>query len=333
MSNRKGKTIMRIIAILLSALTLFGLGGCKTPEPAPVPEPEPIDGGVTNNTDYSAPKTIQSKDISDYRVNFMLGGEWAPGHENVFYTFEVKPDGSGTLTAAESVTGVSAPADKALLDALQTVIDEYALAGQNGVYRLTAGIDPSEFGPSTLTVHYASGETLTFTVDNNPDEPWVRATYLAFAKWFASQGIDTLLPSGLEKMVTDIRLQVRDGDKSWSYGFETEPNDKGERVFTRVLDGKKESVPVRDTQRFFDNLSTAIEDFDLSKYDPASPLYGYERTAEDEREPSGAAVQLTIRYEDGHEVSVRSSAESVLDDLGFLIDVLFDCFDGQFSKN
>jgi len=266
-------------------------------------------------------------------VNFMLGGEWAPGHENVFYTFEVKPDGSGTLTVAESVTGVSAPADKALLDALQAVVDEYALAGQNGVYRLTAGIDPSEFGPSTLTVHYASGETLTFTVDNNPDEPWARATYLAFAKWFASRGIDTLLPSGLEKMVTFVSLKLKDGDNSYSYGFEAEPNDKGQVVFTRVRNGEKESVPMWDTRDFYDNLSTAIEDFDLSKYDPASPLYGYEQTEQDKNDPSAAAVQLTIRYEDGHEVSVSSSAESVLDDLGFLIDMLFDYFDEQFPKN
>ncbi len=331
---------MRFLAVLLSLFSLIGLGGCRgetAPEPPaspPVqkPEQEITSGGVTNKTDPNAPKVIESKDISDYSVNFRLNGEWSPGHKNVFFTFEVKPGESGVLTASESVTGVSAPADRALLDALQAVIDAYHLAGQNGVYKLTAGIDPSEFGPSTLTVHYASGETLTFTVNNDPYEPWTRATYLVFAKWFAAQGIDALLPPELGKMVTDIWVNIRDGDKSYFYGFEGEPNDREEAVFVRVRNGETERVPIRDTQRFYDNLSTLLRDFELDKYDAASPLYGYEQTERDKEDPSSADIQLTIRYEDGHEVSVRSSAEGTMEDLAWMIDVLFDYFDDQFPN-
>jgi len=328
MQSGKGKLAMRIIAVLLSALTLFGLGGCKKAETQP--EPEPLDGGVTDRTDPSAPKTIASGEITEYSVNFRLNGEWSPGNKNVFYAFAVRPDASGVLTASESLTGVSAPADKALLDALQAVVDEYKLAEQNGVYKLTAGIDPSEFGPCTLSVNYASGEKLSFTVDNDPYEPWARATYLAFAKWFAQQGIDTLLPPGLGTMVTFVSLEVRDGDKSYSYGFEPEKNDKGQDVFARVRNGEKDSAPMWGTQEFYDNLSAAIQDFDLSKYDVSSPLYGYEQTEADKSDPSSAAVQLTIRYADDHEVSVCSSAESVIDDLAWLLDVLLDFFDDQF---
>lgn len=332
--NKKGKTVMRMVAALLCALSIFGLGGCGKPKAAPEPEAVTT-GGVTNKTDPAAPKTITSKEIANYYVNFMLDGEWSSGNKNVFYTFEVKPDTNGVLTASEAVTGVSAPADKALLDALQGIVDEYRLAEQNGVYKLTAGVDPSEFGPCTLTVNYASGEKLTFTVDNEPYAEWARATYLAFAGWFASQGNEALLPPDYESMIADITITFKDpgSGKRYAYGFDKEPDDEGHRVFGRSIDGKTERASVFNTCFFYDDVSRLVRGYDLRAYDLSSPLGGYERTEEDEKNPVSAALRLGIRFEDGHEISVATSAESVIEELAPLLFDLFDYFDELFPSN
>ncbi len=301
MRNGKGKRIMRITTILLSALAL--LSGCHSRPPL-----APVCGGVTDKTDQKAPKVIESKDISDYRVNFMLHGEWSPGHKSVFYTFEVKPDDSGTLTASESVTGVSAPADKSLLDALQAIIDKYRLVEENGVYRITAGLDPSEYGPCTLTVNYASGEKLTFTLNNEPGAEWAKATYLAFADWFAARGIDALTPpAAAVGTVTNVSLTFQDAEtgKLYDYGIWSEPDAEGRRVLFRFLDDEKTEAPLEDEKTFFAGVNEILTHYDLRPYDVHSVLYGYERTEEDdEQDPFSGDFELTFWFEDGSQMSV-----------------------------
>ncbi len=300
MRNGKGKRIMRITTILLSALAL--LSGCHSKPPL-----APVTGGVTDKSDRKAPKVIESKDISDYSAHFMLRGEWSPGHESVFYTFEVKPDGSGTLTASESVTGVSAPADKSLLDALQAVIDECRLAGENGVYRITAGLDPSEFGPCTLTAHYASGEQLTFTVNNEPSAEWAKKTYLAFADWFATRGIDALTPpAAAVGTVTNVSLTFKDAETGIvnDYGVWSEPDAEGRRVFFRFLDGEKTEAALADEKAFFAGVNEILTHYDLRPYDVHSVLYGCERTEEDGQDPFSEDFELTFWFEDGSQMSV-----------------------------
>ena len=95
--NRKGVIVM---AVLLGLLTLFGLSGCK--EDA-VPEPEPIDGGTTTHTDANAPKVIESKDITEFSVDFYLSNRWR-GDEERYFRFAVKEEG-GVLTASEEESG------------------------------------------------------------------------------------------------------------------------------------------------------------------------------------------------------------------------------------
>ncbi|MBR1885027.1 MAG: hypothetical protein IJ812_01350, partial [Schwartzia sp.] len=126
--------------------------------------------------------------------------EWSPGRENQFYTFTVKKDDSGVLMASarsgNATDGdVSRSADEKLLTALQSVIDERHLAGENGVYRVTAGLPP-QFQKCHFDAGYASGEKLTFTKNNNPDAEWAREIYMAFANWFAERGDASLLPPG-----------------------------------------------------------------------------------------------------------------------------------------
>ncbi len=212
MKNRKG---IKIMAALLCASLLFGLGGC-TDKPEPVPEPEPIDGGTTDHTDPNAPKVIQSKDIRAFYTNFYLQNRWW-GEEERFYEFKIELDSSGVLTASETNSGVCLPADKALLDALQGVIDEYDLVSMNGLYRVTAGLPP-EYQENILQVSYESGERLSFTINNEPEAKWAEAVCDVFTAWFSANGEDGLQPARETSLVTRLNITLREGSIYTQYG-------------------------------------------------------------------------------------------------------------------
>ncbi|MBO4915513.1 MAG: hypothetical protein J5449_09940 [Oscillospiraceae bacterium] len=332
MINRNGKHIMRITAALLSAFALFGLGGCQGGRQN---EPEPIAGGVTDKTDRGAPKTIVSKDIAELYATFCLEGEWSPGRRTSFYTFSVKPDDVGTLTASESVAGVGAPADKALLTALQEIVDRYGLAGQNGEHHTTAGLPP-EFGPCTLSVHYASGEKLTFTYDNDPDAAWAKEMYLAFADWFASKGIDALLPpETVTGTVTDVHVFLRDdgSGKLCDYGIWSEPDDEGRRVIFRCIGDEETELPLADEQAFLAGVERIMKSYDLRRYDTRSALYGYEQTEEDRNGPFSNDMELVFWFGKDEQLFIHTSAQSEIDALRPLLDELLSYFNSYFDAS
>lgn len=332
MQIRKGPRAMYIVLVLLLALTTLGMFGCRRKDNTPVQDPKtnsdkdtetddgPIDGGVTDRSDYSAPKEIKSKDITEYYFNFCIEGKWAPGYENGYYTFEIKSDAAGKLIASEKLTGVSAEADKELIAAIQDIIDSYKVAAMNGEYRLTAGLDPAYFGPSTLRVSYASGEKLTFTRDNEPDAEWVIRTYLAFAKWFAGKGEKALLPKDYEGRVTGVRLYFDDTRAGKKYCYEVgEERDKyGRLTASGTVDGKTESAAIFSNEIFFGSISRTVGDYDLQAF------------SDTPSEGENALLQIYIAFEDGHEFKLNTSDESVIDEAIMLVSDLIGEFDTLF---
>ena len=164
-----------LLSVFVCALGIFGLGEAAVP----------IDGGVTDKTDHHAPKTIISKEITEFNVHAFIFNESKEGEGSV-YTFTVKKEGS-VLMASESHSGSRSPADEKLLRKLQNVIDKYELVKRNGTYHVTAGL-PAEFQPCNFETVYASGEVLRFTIDSEPDAEWAKEIYLIFATWFAQKG-------------------------------------------------------------------------------------------------------------------------------------------------
>ena len=175
---------MIVSSVLLCGLMLLGLFGCNQ---------EPVSGGTTDKTDYNAPKVIKSKEITKFYATFYPAGEWLGGDESMQYVFEVKKDAEGKLTASESKTGISVPADKTMLKSLQDIIDKYKLVKNNGVYRVTAGLAP-ECQECSMNVSYASGEELSFTANNDPYAEWEKEMYMTFASWFSKNGDKILVP-------------------------------------------------------------------------------------------------------------------------------------------
>lgn len=173
---------LRFLAGLMCVVTLFGFGGCKKAQE------EIVCGGTIDETDYDAPKVIESKEIVRFSAYFCLVGDYALNGNSSLYNFEITNNGEGGLTATETLTGTVAPADAALIGELQSIIDRYSLVENNGVYRYTAGIAP-EYQKCSLSAKYASGEELNFTMPNEPEAAWAQEIYTAITNCLAESGV------------------------------------------------------------------------------------------------------------------------------------------------
>ena len=180
--NRYIKTLL--ISIVLCGLTLFGFGGCKK-------QPVAISGGTVDKTDYDAPKVIESKDITEFSTRFFLIEGLDGEVVNRRFQFEIKNNENGELTVFETESGASVPANSELLASVQNVIDNNDLVSKNGIYRITAGLAP-EYQEGFLNAAYASGETLSFTENNDPYAQWAKEMYAVFADWFENNGDSSL---------------------------------------------------------------------------------------------------------------------------------------------
>ena len=329
--NRKGVILM---AALLSLLVLFVLTACTQEDE---PDPEPIDGGTTTHIDADAPKVIESKDITAFSLNCYLSNRWR-GDEERFFRFAVKEE-NGVLTAFEERSGISHPADEALLTALQEVIDEYDLAKSNGIYEVTAGLPP-EYQESTLFVGYASGETLTFTRNNEPAAAWLESIYDIFADWFAANGDETLRPAKEESLVARLDLQIREGGIWTDYGginVQAEDAIEGQTYLLnhRIYDEQAQTTTTWDFRLFpedyYEALTVILADhnvvgkYEFSYYDRESGDYGNhdegyygfgsKTTADGEEDSEDLFVELYVEYESGRRMTIETRKASEIEGL------------------
>ena len=152
--------------IMLAALAGLLLSACRPAEEAP------LCGGVTDRTDHSAPKVIESKQISSIFASFWIQDEEGRGTR---WKLSARREGSGGVSVSvEGAVREQAQADSAFLDAVQKIIDRFELAKLNGIDRVTAGLPPA-YSPTRLSVDYASGERLYFQMNGRPEAEWPRA--------------------------------------------------------------------------------------------------------------------------------------------------------------
>ena len=334
--------------MLLGIWALLGLGGCKESEPAP-PQ-EPIEGGaVTYRTDPDAPKEIQSREIAEFDAVFRLYTRWKAQEEDNSFHFRVAPDGGGTLTASEEVLGLRRPADEALLRELQEIIEENGLAEQNGLYDVTAGLDPGH-QEGGLKVLYASGETLQFTKNNDPYAAWAEEVYDAFAAWFSGAGDDSLYPPGETSPVSSLTLRVLEGNEYREYRTRDGAGEGAgqTRVLERSLPGlpgerAPESVPL--PEDYGTRVCAILEEYHLARhyrfsiFNRASGLldrhdqgyYGLGDPPEGERDAEDRKVTLHLLYENGRRINIDTRKPSEMEALQPLLTALTDYHDALFS--
>ena len=141
-------------------------------------EPEVPNGGLQDYSNKSAPKVIQSKDITAFAYTFMnfgriqtvksRGGQYigvsgdgsysgrcalklTRQGEKADFSVSCSGDGQGTPFKASGTVG------KEALDDLQAIIDKYKVARLNGFYRRNSALG----NYFDLRINYASGEAIT----------------------------------------------------------------------------------------------------------------------------------------------------------------------------
>ena len=327
------KLFIRIIsAALIVALGVPLFSACS------LFEPEPVCGGTTDRTDPKAPKVIKSKDIKEFYASFYLAGEWMRGVDGAEFTFEVKQDGDGYI-ASETENGISYPADKEFLSSLQTVIDEEKLAGNNGVWRVTAGLPP-EYQKCTLSVAYESGEKLSFTKNNDPYAEWAQKIYMAFSEYFSGKGNDALTPPMTEGKVSYAYIsRTEDGVNTYYTPItvgEEDAIDGETEVFAKFVSDaaswkniSKEYVKI--PEDFADRVGEIISKHDIRTFDQYSVFYGKGRVVPDE-EPSRPLLKIGIQFEDRGDVSIGTIDSSDLEALKPFADELEEYFGSLFEE-
>lgn len=342
--------------LLIGLLLLFVLTAC-TDAQDPGLIGEPVDGGtVTDGTDPNAPKVIESKDITGFDANFVSSIRWRTATESrtEAFRFVVSPDADGVLTAAEEEYGFRAPADESLLTGLQEIIDRYGLVSMNGTYRVTAGL-PWEYQASWLTVDYASGEKLWFTVNNEPFAEWTADVYDLFAAWFEAKGAGSLYPPKEDSPVTRLKLAYMENSREVSYGkirvddadaidgqtevlyrevydhaaeqelddiFILFPEDYLERV-TEIFAGT-------DVLRQYDFSEFSFDTFNFGNHEAG--YYGMSGGRPDYSEPDadGMALDIYLELENGRRFNIETKKASEIEGMKGLISELIEYHDSLF---
>ena len=163
-SSGMKKKLFTALIMLLTLLTV----GCSGPAKEDIDPAPPITGGKVDRTDHEAPKEIKSKNLTYFSDKFFLYGRY--NHEkDALYDFEVIKQEDGSVSIEEKrCYKVNCKTDEYILKDLQAVIDKYELAKLNGVDKHTAGLPP-EYQPSYFRAEYESGESLSFSTDNDKE--------------------------------------------------------------------------------------------------------------------------------------------------------------------
>lgn len=224
------------IALMFILLLTAVISGCTKPAPEPEPETDgPICGGNIDNSNNSAPKKIRSKELTHFYNRFFLYARQSYEQDSG-YSFEAVKNEDGTVSIEEKQgEGVSCVTDGQILDDLQKIIEKYGLAKMNGTDKHTAGL-PYEFQPSYFSAEYESGETLYFSINNDPESAYEREIRDLFANAFAAQGEDCFMPPAEALELTRFDLEFTNGDIQYRYGELLMPLEGVDKSFEEVAE-------------------------------------------------------------------------------------------------
>ena len=261
-----------ILILLLSLLAAGVTAACGSPAPAPKPpestDDEPITGGVEDNTDYDAPKTIESKELTSLSMQFYAYGDFYSDVGEGLFRYELKEEAGKLILAETSYYNVTSEVDKGLLAEAQALIDKYHLASLNGRDRVTGGLPP-DYGPWSFKAVYASGEKISFYEDGDPYAEWTRAFRKLFNRALTEAGIEATAPDPADYTIDHFSLEFNDGALGCHYGtLETE---EGTKLWCQVWDmDKNELVSERYAgmeDGFLEKFSDEIEALELQRLD------------------------------------------------------------------
>lgn len=262
-------------------------------------------GGLTDKTDYNAPKEIESDELVAFETDFYRNSDFVYDRSR-YYQFRMMRDSSGRYTITEGgENALSCTTDEKFAARLQNIIRACDLIKHNGVHTKRAGIAP-EYGPYWVKATYASGEQLEFYMNDDPNAKWTFEILDIFAKEFGSLGIKDLLPTYEDSAVTRFKLEYAYTDMQHIYSellvpiTEAEKNRSFEDLLTqganeddcvtRICEsiwdrtGKTEFSSERMasiTENYYSNLKKIIDDTELIYFQNGNIIpsdFDYEKT-------------------------------------------------------
>lgn len=318
--------------LIVAALALFAViaavGICSLTHRQPNSAQPEKDGDVKNNTDPCAPKSIASREITALNANFYCNDPLDASRSGGYW-FEIGKTDSGEL--ALNVSGMmkaGVKMEEPLLDEVQSIIERHELVKLNGVDSVTQGL-PSEYGPCSLSVDYASGERLYFQIDGDPDARWCRDLKELFFQVFAGAGYAEFLPPVEALSITNCTIAFGIDGLSYDYGFILDTNGVM-RFYRSVYDMTKDEILAEDLIELDDTLLEGLQKIveecglgtlavDGAKYNPTI-----------EHRPGGF-VDIFIDYENGRQLYLQAAGEEIPDEwfsvrerLKTYLDSLFD---------
>ena len=174
-------------------------------------------GGTVDHSDPNAPKEILSDDLVYFEVSFYRYEEVETERDGAEYHFELKQEDGKCILSEDECYKISCEVDEKVFAETQKIIREYDLIAYNGTDRYTRGI-VAEYGPFSLSAEYASGESLYFHMNIDPNEDWTWAFLKYFRRVFAEHGFTELTAPEELYVVDRFDFSFNEGDVIYDYG-------------------------------------------------------------------------------------------------------------------
>ena len=181
-----------------------------------IKQTEVVSGGTRDDSDYDAPKTINSDELISFHTEFFRYGDSIYDVDRR-YIFTMTKSDEGIVITEGNAEELKCATDNTFVQKLIQIIKDYKLEELNGIDRQTYGLSP-DYGPYWLEAEYASGEKLYFYMNGDPYAEWTWEVLDLFAREFGEHGIDDLLPPKENSKMTRFELEYVCGDIRYSYG-------------------------------------------------------------------------------------------------------------------
>lgn len=299
---------MKKIIVLAMCFMMIGLFGCGKKDTDVLNRKnteEPVCGGVTNNTDYDAPKVINSDNLVKLSMGFYHEDKFDKSNGR-YYTFILESDSDGKILLKDRRDDEGFTVDKSVLDGAQKIIKKYDLAKANGVNKITAGLPP-EYEECDFSAEYDSGERISFAENSDPSSEWGREFIDYFAPIFAANGDNKYLPSEISGTITCFNLEIQKDSTLYQYNTEGE-----NQIYRCIYDCAKEEVLsqtcVDASSEYYDGILKIVRDReirDFENYDSASDFVSDGKTP--------AYYDFYIEFDDGNKMSGASCEPEILE--------------------
>ncbi|MBQ4133574.1 MAG: hypothetical protein IJD04_07580 [Desulfovibrionaceae bacterium] len=298
---------MKYLMFIVFAMLTTGLSWLLM-RPALNAAPE-IDGGV-KDLSSPAPKQISSKEITDINTGFFLYDKYTPSGQGRYYRFSVhRGEGGEFILTAPGVLNDAVVVDKITLEKVQAVVDRHGLVKLNGMDKVTQGL-PGEYAPMYLYVDYASGETLGFNIDGNPDCEWGYELLSLFSQALAERGGMQLLPPEEAFEIERFSIEFNTGLISCAYGMLLDA-DKTLLIFRSEYDMAAQEMISEDYIKSAPAILTAVQDaIEKSGLAMLAAGMGTKYDINMPHTPDGF-MDIAIDYKNGRQIYVQAEKDAL----------------------